>query len=405
MVFKYSGFNKSGQEEKGTIEASDIEEAKTLLKNRDIFYETLKPSINSFWSIFSIRKTRELPKIKLIRFSQNLSIYLKADIPIIKAIFLLKGLNRKDKIMQEFFFHIEKSLSEGYGLYQALIRQNEFLLPGFYTQSVKIAEERGLLADVLEDLSALMEELENTQETVNQALIYPTFIIFLSFFLVFFMLSVVVPKIKSIFDQIDQTLPSVTLFIIYAGDFVSDYWLMILLILLLIVLVFKYLRKNSNSFAYYTDMIILKMPFFGTIVLSYELARFSKIISMMMRSGTTLVHAIRISSNLFSNKVLQEDFKNASENVIEGDKFSSALLKNAKNIDISFVQAIALAEESSEVSNVLEKLAILYSKENKTRINIFLSLLGPVLILFVGAIIGFIVTAMLLPIFSMNFNI
>jgi len=121
-----------------------------------------------------------------------------------------------------------------------------------------------------------------------------------------------------------------------------------------------------------------------------------------VRSGVTFVHAVKLSSGILDNVVMRKEFELASKEVVEGKKFSTALSKYGKNVDNSFVQAIALGEETSEVALVMENLADLYFSENKAKIDIFLSILSPILILFVGGMIGFIVIAMLLPIFSMN---
>jgi general secretion pathway protein F/type IV pilus assembly protein PilC len=147
---------------------------------------------------------------------------------------------------------------------------------------------------------------------------------------------------------------------------------------------------------------VLKLPLFGQIIQTFELARFSYITSVLIRSGVTFVHAVKLASNILDNVSIREQFVNASKDLVEGKKFSTALSKHGKNVDKSFIQAIALGEETSEVALVMENLANLYFEENRNKIDLFLSLMEPVLILFVGAMIGFIVVAMLLPIFSMN---
>jgi general secretion pathway protein F/type IV pilus assembly protein PilC len=147
---------------------------------------------------------------------------------------------------------------------------------------------------------------------------------------------------------------------------------------------------------------MLKLPLFGKIIRTFELARFSYITSVLSKSGVTFVHAVKLSSGILDNDVMRGEFEAASRDVVEGKKFSSSLAKHGKHIDKSFVQAIALGEETSEVAMVMENLADLYFNENRNKISMFLSLMEPMLILFVGATIGFIVIAMLLPIFSMN---
>jgi len=121
-----------------------------------------------------------------------------------------------------------------------------------------------------------------------------------------------------------------------------------------------------------------------------------------VRSGVTFVHAVKLASNILDNEVIKDEFVKATKDVVEGKKFSSSLSKYGKHIDKSFIQAIALGEETSEVALVMQNLADLYFEENRSKIDLFLAMLEPVLILFVGVTIGVIVVAMLLPIFSMN---
>ena len=116
----------------------------------------------------------------------------------------------------------------------------------------------------------------------------------------------------------------------------------------------------------------------------------------------TFVHAVKLASNILDNEVIKEEFTKATKDVVEGKKFSSSLAKYGRHVDKSFIQAIALGEETSEVALVMENLADLYFDENRNKIDMFLAMLEPILILFVGATIGVIVVAMLLPIFSMN---
>jgi len=150
------------------------------------------------------------------------------------------------------------------------------------------------------------------------------------------------------------------------------------------------------------DYMLLKLPVLGKIIQVSELARFSYMASVLLNSGIPFVQTINLASKILKNSVIQKIFDEAATKVVEGSKFSTALIKHTDIIDKSFVQAIALGEETSQVPVILKNLSELYLEENRDKISIFLSLLEPVLMLVVGGIIGFIITAMLLPIFSIN---
>jgi general secretion pathway protein F/type IV pilus assembly protein PilC len=204
------------------------------------------------------------------------------------------------------------------------------------------------------------------------------------------------------FTQLNQELPTITQIVIKVGDFLGDYWLYMAVFIMIVSGIVTFFLKTNKSFKYFWDGLLLKLPLFGKIIKTFELARFSYISSVLSKSGVTFVHAVKFASNVLDNSVMKKEFVDSASDVVEGKKFSSSIAKYGKHIDKSFIQAIALAEETSEVPAVMQNMAELYFEENKNKIDLFLSLLEPMLILFVGVTIGVIVVAMLLPIFSMD---
>ncbi len=402
MLFVYKGFDKTGKRLKARIEASDLEDAKRRLKARGVIYESIKEAKPSLLGKISLRRKPKLPAKKLAHLSRNLAIYLRSGIPIVNVIRLAKTQYETDPMLADFLASLESSMDEGKSFYAALEAQQILSLPSFYKQSIKVAEESGSLAEVLFEMARFVEEQEKVSGKVKQALVYPLFIVVVSIFMVAFMLTSVVPKITKMFDQLHQTLPAITRFVIAAGDFLGHYWLTILVTLLILSLLFGFLLKNNARFRYGYHRLLLKLPLFGKIIQTFELARFSYITAVLTRSGVTFVHAVKLGANILDNEVMKREFQEAAREVVEGKKFSNALARYGKHVDRSFIQAVALGEETSEVALVMENMADLYFEENRTKIDLFLSLLEPVLILFVGVTIGFIVIAMLLPIFSMN---
>jgi type II secretory pathway component PulF len=276
-------------------------------------------------------------------------------------------------------------------------------LPEFYLQSIKISEDGGMLQSVLVELADYLKEQDKLTKQISSAMAYPMFIIVVSFLMVGFMLSFIVPKITAIFEQTDQALPPITQFVISAGDFVNNYYQIILIATLVIIFAFGYAMKNLPKFKYKIDSFLLKLPFVGRLIEIGELSRFSYMNSILIRSGVPVVQSFKLSSNILKNSVIKNLFSSASEKVVEGEKLSK-ILDSSKiyKIDIAFIQAVSIGEETSELSNILQNLAQLYTTQNQDKIGIFLSLLEPMFMLIVGGIIGFIVMAMLLPIFSMS---
>jgi general secretion pathway protein F/type IV pilus assembly protein PilC len=406
MIFKYTGIDKTGKKVKGRIESKAPEFAKRNLKNQGIFVESLKEVGNSFSFLTKLQNLRmsEIDPKKLSILSRNLSIYLNSSIPIVKAITLAKS--QADTKTADFLTSIETMLDQGKSFYTALETQKVYKLPDFYKQSIKIAEENGVLGVVLQELSTFLADQTRLTKQISKAMVYPMFIISISVLMISVMLTVVVPEITSMFVQMKQEIPALTQHVIDLSDFLGKYWILLASIILGLIFTFNLMMRISENFKYSVHMIMLKTPFLGRVVQTSELTRFSYIASTLIKSGVTFVHTIKLAGNTLRNSVLKQKMMKASKLVVEGKKFSQALVKDnsAFKLDKSFIQAIALGEETSETGTILDNLASLYQEENEDSISMFLSLLEPLLMLFVGSAIGVIVTAMLLPIFSLNLN-
>jgi type IV pilus assembly protein PilC len=401
VVYKYKGLDKAGVTQTGRIEAPTLDDAKKRLAGQDLLIEWVKLSGEGLGSKFATLRVKKLSVKQLASFSKNLSIYLKAGVPILKAIHLLKSNVTENKVI-DFLTAIETMIEEGKSFYSALESQKAVELPSFYTQSVKVAEENGLLEGVLVEMADFLQKQSQMSKQVKKALTYPMFIMLISMIMVGVMLAVVVPKITLMLEQMDKEVPPLTSFVIGAGDFVSSYWLLVLIGATLFGYTFGWLKKNNYRFKLALNQIVLRLPLLGKLVRTSELARFSYTTSMLLRSGVPFVHAVKLASNILENLPIKEKLEEASKYVVEGKRFSQALVKAKFNYDRSFLQAVALGEETSELIQMLENLSLLYEEQNKDFTDTFLGLLEPMMILVVGLIMGVIVAAMLLPIFTLN---
>ena len=396
MKFKYIAFDKKGKKQKGFIEASDINEAKLLLKNLIIL--DIKPVKNfSFNFTFS----KNVPKKNLSKLLMTLGLYLKASIPLVTSIRLTKNQLENTKLVK-FLDKIEKDIKEGKSFYSSIESQKIINIPYYIVNSIKVGEESGKLGIVLIEMSKFLKDEDKLFSKTKQALIYPLFIIIMAVFMIFFMLTTVVPKIVKIFANLHQKLPAITIFVINTGNFLKQHYLLLSIILVFVVSVFIFFYKKVYKFRLFIDAFLLKIPFIKKIIISKELGRFSYLVYILTSSGVNYVTAINLASNTIENEKIKSTFQKALNEVIEGKKLSVSLVKAGFDYDKSFLQAIALAEETSEVAEILKNLSEIYFEENESRINILLSMLEPILIIVVGGIIGVIVTALLLPLFSMN---
>ena len=402
MIFKYKGINQEGKKVSDRVEALSLQEARAKLKSMGVIYQTLSEDSPAFYEKFDFSRRYKIPPKELASLSRELSMYIRSGISIVAALKIVQTHYDKNKTMTLFLTSVSTHLDEGQNFYSALEAQSIVELPPFFKESIKVSESGGILDEVLLELSRFLKEQDRIQKEIKGAFAYPSFMIIISLVMIAFMLTFVVPQITGIFESMDQELPTPTKFVIAAGDFFSNNFQLLLGIIFLCVVVFVTLKKKLYSFAYMVDKFMLKLPLFGTIAQKSELARFSYIASLLTRSGVPFVQTINLSANILNNRVIKELFVGASKKVVEGKLLSKALGESSTKIDNAFIQSIALGEETSQVENVLTNVSELYFEENRDKISVLLTLLEPALMLFVGGSIGFIVAAMLLPIFSMS---
>ena len=402
MIFKYKGINAEGQKVSEKVEAASLAEAKSKLKAKKIIYHTIYEDSPAFYENLNFSRKYKVSIKELSSLSRELSMYIRSGISIVSALKIVQTHYENNKKMKLFLTTVSTLLDEGKDFYTALESQNVVILPEFYKQSIKVSENGGILDEVLIELSRFLKEQERIKKEIKSAFAYPSFMIVISLLMISFMLAFVVPQITGIFESMDQELPMATQVVIAMGDFFNNNFTTILGLIVAFVAVFMLLMQKSYVFAYTIHKLILKLPLFGEITQKSELARFSYIASLLVRSGVPFVQTITLSANILNNLVLRELFESSAKKVVEGKLLSTALNNSKTKIDYAFVQSIALGEETSQLENVLTNTSELYFEENRDKVSMLLTLLEPALMLFVGGSIGFIVAAMLLPIFSMS---
>ncbi|MCD4756910.1 MAG: type II secretion system F family protein [Arcobacteraceae bacterium] len=403
MLFRYKGLDSSGEKINSKIEADDLNHAKLKLRSQNILYEDIKEDYLYFLDNFFSKNKSSISLSTLSNISRELSIYLKSGISLVGAVKLLNITYKENKKLNAFFESISSYLNEGKSFHSALEIQNIYKIPEFYIQSIKVSESGGLLENILEELSSFLKDQDRIVKQAKNSLIYPLFILIVAIGSIIFMLSFVVPKITAIFVQLDQELPLITKIVVGAGDIFFEYYWVIVLFIVFIIGSFLYLYKYNYSFRYFIDKSLLHIPYIKSILEYSDLSRFAYMNSILISSGVPVAKSFNLSSEILKNTVLKSIFKTASNKVVEGEKLSKILKENKLfNLDKAFMQALAVGEDTSQIGKMLENLAKLYNQSNKDKITVFLSLLEPFMMLVVGGIIGFIVIAMLLPIFSIS---
>ncbi|MEF3192519.1 MAG: type II secretion system F family protein [Campylobacterales bacterium] len=402
MLFSYQGVDQAGKKVTGQVEAKTIDEAKAKLKAQGIFYQELMEGEQGVRDLLGLFHSKRISALELSRFARDLSIYMKAGVPLVNSVKLARSQYADNPRMSRFIDALSSLLNEGKSFYQALEGQQVFQIPEFFKQSVKISEHGGMIEGVLAQLASFLQDQERLTKQIKGAMTYPIFIIAMSILMISFMLTVVVPKITSVFETMNQELPSITVTIIVLGEFLSTYWLWIFGGIVAVTAGSIYAIRTNPSLRRSYHLLLLRLPFVGRVIELFELARFSYLIAVMMRSGIPFVQTVRLAANTLNNEILKERFIDSADRVVEGERLSVALRKEGYPVEQSFIEAVMLGEETSEVAAIMENLSMLYFEENRDRIGVAVSLIEPVMMLVVGSVIGVIVMAMLLPVFSIN---
>ncbi len=402
MQYRYKGLTKEGKKAKGVLVANSLDEAKSILKSKGIFYQSLDEA-GEGGSLLSNMKKRPMSGALMSAFSKELSSYLESGMTIVTALKLMHNQHKGEKKYSSFIEEVKKMLEEGKNLYVALNSQSVYELPDFFLQSINVSGQSGKMGDVLSTMAQFFSSQGEVKKQAKSAMVYPAFIFFVAIGMSAFLIAFVVPKITQIFEDTGQELPGITQFILSLSDFLINYWMFVILGLIAIVALFQFSYAKIESFRKKIDTMLLKLPVIGDIIQNYELGRFSYILSLMLDSGVSYAQAVNLASTTFNNRALKDLFDKAATKVIEGNKLSVALYRT-KGVAIkrNFMQSLALGEESSSVASVLKSMAKLYNEENRDKIKTLLGLMEPIMMLFIGGIVGTIVLAMLLPIFSMN---
>jgi len=400
MLFKYKGFDKTGKKLKGTVNASSTEEAGQKLRTQNIYYESLSPAKEFSFESFS---KRQMPGELLATFSKELSSYLNSGMTILTAIRLLENQHEGEKKYLSFLNSVKTMIDEGKSLYNALNSQKVYALPEFFVQSLNIAGQSGKMVEVLTNMGNFFSAQNKVKKQVKGAMVYPTIIFTVAIAMTSFLIAFVVPKITEIFEDTDQKLPPITQFVLDISDFLTSYYMYLIVGIILFIVLFKLAYAKMDSFHRFMDALLLKVPVLGSLIQNHELGRFSYILSLMLSSGVAYAQAVQLATASFGNYKLIELFEQASVKVLEGNKLSNALqLTRGVTLKRNFMQSLALGEESSEVANILDNISHLYAEENEDKLKLLLGLLEPFMMLFIGVVVGVIVSAMLLPIFTMT---
>jgi general secretion pathway protein F len=295
---------------------------------------------------------------------------------------------------------VRAKVLEGHALASAL-REHPEAFSALYTATIAAGEKSGHLDKVLLRLADYTEQQWHMQQKLKTALIYPVMIVFVAVGIVGFLLQYVVPKMVAVYGNLNQSLPVMTAILIGASNFLKNDGLYLIIFLIVSIYLFRRTLKKNRAFRITTHHFLLKLPLVGYAIKTAETARFSRTLSILSASGVPVLEAMMISAQLITTIPIRVAVEEAVHRVREGGAIYLALKQTTYFPPMS-IHMVASGEASGQLENMLERIAATQEDEIVRLIDVSLALFEPAIILIMGAIVLFIVLAVLLPIFQLN---
>ncbi len=336
-------------------------------------------------------------------FVKKLSFLIKAGIPILDSLIIIKDQTKKKGYLN-ILNKIILDVSNGQSLSNSLAKFPQ-MFSEFSVNIIRFGESNGILSENLEYLALELKKNQLLRKKVIGAFIYPVVVVFATFGITGFLMIYLFPKIIPVFQSLKMELPISTKLVIFLSNYIRFNGVYLFLGLVFFVFSFILLLKKSHDFRFYFDKVILKIPVIGNIVKDYNLANSTRTIGLLLKGGVTVSDAIFIAEKTCSNLVYKEEFKKLSESVNRGDKISSYLNSRTDLFPNVLSQIISVGERSGNLSNSLAYLSELYETQVDDFTKNISGLIEPALMVLMGLLVGFIAISIITPIYSITQNI
>ena len=408
-TFRYQALEDGGTSVEGVIEAEDRKPALQLLGRRGLFPSSLEAASakdapaapGSGASLAPPSETRLGARIRrkdITAFTREMSALLGAAIPIPQA---LNGLGEQEENpgLRAVVLKISDTVRKG-ASFSAALDQHPRLFSKLYVSMVRVGEEAGALQKVMADLADLLEHEDEVRSEVVAAVAYPVFVLAFGLFTVTILLTIVLPKIMGMLQDMLPILPLPTLILLKISSILHRYWLWIFLGTAGAVGgLWRYVRSPRGAEVW--DRTKLRLPVLGGVFRAAALSRFARTLGTLVKSGVSLLPSLKIVENTIGNRVLAKQIARVAEETRGGDSLATPLRKMGI-FPKTVVQMVDVGEETGRLDEMLLRVAEIEERQMRAKTKTMISLLAPILILVVGGLVGFMVIALLLPIFKMS---
>lgn len=401
-IFEYKGFTVHEQSTRGIVEADNQHQARVKLKEMGVYATDFKEEAEEQASdrtkatVSDIFTSISQQDVAII--TRQLSSLLSAGLTLIDALDAI--VEQIDKIkLKKIISNIKTKVNEGSSFADAL-KIAPKVFPDFYVNMVAAGESSGALDVVLQRLADYIENQVKLKYRVIATLIYPAIMVLLATLVIIVLMTFVIPKVTQLFKDMNQTLPIFTRLLIFMSSIMSSYWYLFLGGFIGMYYFFRWYIKTDKGRVKYENML-LRLPVFGRLIKLVIIARFTRTLATLLRSGVPVVKAMDIVKTIVNNSIIGSAIEKAKVSIIEGSSIA-APLKSSGVFPPMVTRMIAVGEQSGELENMLEKIAMTYEDNVTTAVSALTALLEPVIILIMAGIVLFIILSVLLPIFQMN---
>ncbi|TBR14692.1 MAG: type II secretion system F family protein [Lysobacter sp.] len=395
QIFTWVGKDRRGIVMKGEQSAKNINLVKAELRRQGITPQTVKAKGKPLFGAAG----KAIAAKDIAVFSRQLATMMKSGVPIVSALEIIANGNKNPR-MRQLVDDIRNDIQGGMSLFEALSR-HPVQFDELFRNLVRAGEAAGVLETVLETIATYKENLEALKGKIKKAMFYPAMVVAVALIVSAILLVFVVPQFQDVFRGFGADLPAFTMMVVHLSEFMVAWWWLIAIVLAGSIIAFIAMKKRSIAFQHFLDRLILKVPVIGQIMHHSSIARFARTLAVTFKAGVPLVEALDTVAGATGNAVYSDAVLRIRDDVSVGYPVNVAM-KQVNLFPHMVVQMTAIGEEAGALDTMLFKVAEFYEQEVNNAVDALSSLLEPLIMVFLGVIVGGMVIAMYLPIFKLG---
>ncbi|KPL11056.1 hypothetical protein AMJ85_04765 [candidate division BRC1 bacterium SM23_51] len=398
-LFQYTARNVQGKTITGVAEAMSQAIAARMLREQGLIPISIEVGGAAVARTRGRRRGRggRIKLDDLVVFARMLAVMIRAGLPLVETINILSEQADKRRL-KDVLGQVERSIEEGSSFTEAL-QKHPRVFSQFIVSMVKAGEAAGMLDTILDLVATYLEKIASIQRKIRAAVTYPTVVGSLALAITFFLVYKVVPQFEDIFADLEGDLPLMTKITVTVSHFLRDRWpLLLVAIAVILVSLWQVRRTRQGRRAY--DRVKINLPVFGPLFLKVGIARFSRTLSVLIRAGVNILSALEIVAYTSGSSLIEDAVLETKASIQSGETLAKPLVDSGI-FPPMVTRMVDVGERTGALENMLSKVADFYEDQVDATVGMLMSLIEPLLIVFLGVMVGFIVISMFLPLFRM----